>query len=92
MLCTQDGRRPLHFAAQYGQQACVALLLARGADASALNDVRARTRAPVLAARSAPRASPQAEETPLDRARDEATRNVLLEALKQCCIALCSTN
>ena len=55
----QDGRRPLHFAAQYGQPACAALLLARGADAAALNNVRVRTRAPVLAARSAPPALPR---------------------------------
>ena len=32
----------LHFAAQAGHAACVALLVARGADTEAANDVRAR--------------------------------------------------
>lgn len=40
LWCSQEGSSPLHCAARYGHAACVALLLAAGANKDAQDSVR----------------------------------------------------
>ena len=91
MLLRQNGRTPLHYAASRGHVACIELLVSHGADKSTKNKVRRErtcfcassygsVRSPPRPRRLSAAPTPQFGKTPLDVAKDEATRAALLAA------------
>ena len=83
----QEGLSPLHYAAKNGRESICVLLCEHGADVNAKDDVRAAARKPAqpprlrdqadARPRAAPAPPPQAGNTPMDVATDDATRAAL---------------